>query len=938
MQKIFTPRLIIVLLVTAGCLFVTWPTMRYFIHINTMGEEPTEAQIERRNELLESPGVITLGLDLQGGADFLLTVDQDLLARRILENQAEGLREAFRRDAVDASVSIDFESIDDMSVRVQLNDERDLDFATETLEDVLGTSVELSAQGNIRNQLAQSELLLVPPSAELQESLEQAVESALRVIRRRVDEFGLTQPIVARAGPDRILVQIPGENDPERIRESLLRTAAMEFRLLHPNHEDLITEFVEDGADGVVQDGTGPVKREFLEEVEEPATGRTVMRLQDDIPGVPSGYTLRLGRRVHIDPVTGTVDPERSYDDLAYLVEARAPIVGEHLRRAAVFTDPMDHRDPIKVTIDFNRQGADLFARITSDNVGRRFAIILDDVVYSAPNIREPILGGSAQISGGFSQAEALDLSRVLNAGALPAPLQVITENTVGPTLGAESIRNSARALIIGAALIVVLMVFMYVHAGIISIFAMTLNLLLIMAILGLMGATLTLSGIGGILLTMGMAVDANILIYERLREELDSGKPLRAAINQAFDKAFSVIVDSNTTSLLPALVLVLFEVVDGSVKGFWTAIAIGLIANLYTGIVVTRTLMETWYTQFRSISVGKLRLLKNVRIPWMKYRAVGIGVSGTLAIVAAGYLIIEGPSWGIDFTGGVLTTVEIQDTQGEDRLVLLGMFEDQFDDVRAIRVVGQEQWQLTVPRVADRETGEVPTLDEIRGLISERIGDEYGERAQIMSTQSVEPFVGTEFRMTAFMTMLVACAVILSYIAFRFQWVFGAGAVITLLHDVFLALGLFKLLGHTLTLDIVSALLIILGYSVNDTIVVFDRIREKMQERHSAKLFEVFNRGINETLSRTLMTSTTTLTVVGLMFLFGGAGLSAFALVLLIGIALGTYSSIFVASALVYTYLNSRGITTAIQAKKATTRVALPKAKKAPAAGQQAR
>ncbi len=936
MQKIFTPRLIIVLLITAGCLFITWPTARYFIHINTMADPPTEEEIELRNDLLESRGVITLGLDLQGGADFLLTVDQDLLARRILENQAEGLREAFRRDDVDASVRIDFESIDDMSVRVQLNDERDLDFATETLEDVLGTTVELVAQGNIRNQLAESELLLTTRSADLQDSLERAVESALRVIRRRVDEFGLTQPIVARAGPDRILVQIPGENDPERIRESLLRTAAMEFRLLHPQHDDVVVNFIEGGADGIVADGTGPVKREFLEEVEEPATGRTVMRLQHDIPGVPSGYTLRLGRRIHTDPVTGTADPERSHEDLVYVVAAQAPLVGEHLRRAAVFTDPMDYQDPIKVTIDFNRQGADIFARITSDNVGRRFAIILDDIVYSAPNIREPILGGSAQISGGFTQAEALDLSRVLNAGALPAPLQVITENTVGPTLGADSIRSSARALMFGAALIVVIMLFMYVHAGIISIFAMTLNLLLIMAVLALMGATLTLSGIGGILLTMGMAVDANILIYERLREELDAGKPLRAAINQAFDKAFSVIVDSNTTSLLPALVLVLFEVVDGSVRGFWTAIAIGLIANLYTGIVVTRTLMETWYTQFRSISVGRLRLLKNVRIPWMKYRAVGIGVSGTLAIVSVTYLMVEGPSWGIDFTGGVLATVEIEETSAEDRLILLGMFEEQFDDVRAIRVMGKDQWQLTVPRVADRVTGEVPTLDEIRGMISGGIAGEYGDRAEIMSTQSVEPFVGTEFRMTAFMTLAVACAVILTYIAFRFQWVFGAGAVVTLLHDVFLALGIFKLLGHTLTLDIVSALLIILGYSVNDTIVVFDRIREKMQERHSAKLYEVFNRGINETLSRTLMTSTTTLTVIGIMYLFGGVGLSAFALVLLIGIALGTYSSIFVASALVYTYLNARGITTAIQAKKATTRVALPKAtKKEPAAGQ---
>jgi len=460
-----------------------------------------------------------------------------------------------------------------------------------------------------------------------------------------------------------------------------------------------------------------------------------------------------------------------------------------------------------------------------------------------------------------------------------------------------------------------------YRSAGVIAVVAMSINLLLILAVLSLMSATLTLSGIGGILLTMGMAVDANILIYERLREEIDAGKPLRAAINTAFGRAFSVIFDSNVTSMLPALVLVLFEVVDGSVKGFWLAIAIGLIANLYTGIVVTRVLMEAVYTKYKTVSIGKIRFLKNVTIKWMSYRKIGIAFSGGLTAISIIYLLVVGPSFGIDFTGGVLSVIDVPKAEvrhGD----LVKALEDDFVDARVIKVINQEgQWQVTVPQTANK-AGETPTLDAIKETMLTRLKERVDPGVTVLSSSSIDPLIGGEFKVTAILCLLVASAVILAYLAIRFQWIFGAGAVLALVHDVFLSLALFKMLGHSLTIDIVSALLIILGYSVNDTIVVFDRIRESMHNRLSANLDDIFNSAINETLSRTTLTSGSTFLAILVMYFFGGSGLSDFALILLFGVGFGTYSSIFVASVLVYVYLRKTGRTTVIAARKATTRV----------------
>lgn len=928
MQKVFTPKLFLVIALTLFCIYLTFPTAMYFTHISLMSDPPTADQIKKRDQMLKGSGLIKLGLDLQGGADFLLAVETDKLAERKLANDVEGLLAAFRTSEITASVRV-IEEQGTRFVGVKVANAAEAQVAADTLTEYLSGSRDLSLPGDAVTGLKAGEVRLAVSEDGLRSAEGEAVDAALKVLKRRLDEFGLTQPIIQKADKTRIRIQIPGETDPDRVRKTLLKTASLEFRLLHPNHDTEILPFLEKGQDAMIHRyGTGRIRADLLEEYASEDGGKKLKRLKENIAGVPSGYVLRLGRHTEVDKATGSAVKDQSFDDLAYLVKADVPLTGGNLRRASVYQDMQDIRDPIKVSISFDKQGGEVFGRVTTDNVKKRFAIMLDDLIYSAPNINEPITNGSAVISGGFTQDEARDLSLVLQAGALPAPLRVIEQNTIGPFLGADSIRGAMKALIIGAICIVIMMVFIYRVCGVIAVLAMFLNVLLILAFLSLMSATLTLSGIGGVLLTMGMAVDANILIYERLREEIAAGKPLRAAINTAFDRAFSVIFDSNLTSLMPALVLVLFEVVDGGMKGFWVALAVGLIANLYTGIFVTRVLVEAWYTHSKTLNVGNFRWFENVKIDWMGKRKLGIAFSGILTVVSVGYLVWNGPGFGIEFTGGVLTTVQVDKATTATEITRI-FTASGYEEARVIKVMNRgNQWQVTLPNAVEKATGKAKSLDEMRADIEKTLSGKF-PGAKILGSQSVDSTVGKEFQTVAILSVGLTSLIIMAYLAFQFQWIFGLGAVIALLHDVFLSMGVYKLMGHTISLDIVSALLIILGYSVNDTIVVFDRIREDMTKHLTANMHDIINVAINETLNRTLLTSGATFLSVAIMYMFGGSGLSDFALVLMMGIAFGTYSSIFIASVIVYSLLHAKGHTTVLAARKATTRVQVPKVRK---------
>ncbi|MCB2156324.1 protein translocase subunit SecD [bacterium] len=888
MDKVFNARFIFVLIVTALCLYFVWPTFDYFMFVRSLPEEPTREQVQEKRDKLAEANMIKLGLDLQGGVEFLIQVDTDQLVRQNLRDRADSLRRQFQTESVDATVEY---KEDNNTIDVKLdNPTDDAKIAADVLE---RQSSVFDWDGNAAARLGGDQALtLRPEEKQLNFETTNAIESALKTVRRRVDEYGLTQPEVVKQGFDRIRVRIPGETDPERIRKGLLRTAYLEFRLLHPNHAEVITQFT--------KPGTQIIRDEFLEDVFVEETQTTVKKLKRNIPGVPAGYQLFLGK----DTRTSNTGEVTTTENIAYLLENKAEVTGGDLRRASSITDMQDIENPYKVTLEFGPEGTEKFADVTRYHTGEQFAIVLDGEVNSAPRINEPILTGRCEISGNFTQQDAHDLALVLKAGSLQAPLKVIEENAVGASLGQDSIIDSGRALMIGGVAVVIMMIVVYNVAGVVAVLAMLLNVLLILAILSLAGATLTLSGIGGILLTMGMAVDANVLIYERLREELDSGKPMRPAMNAAFGSAFSVILDSNITSLLPALVLILFEVVEGSIRGFWTALAIGLIANLYTGLTVTRALIEVWVAKFKKISVGKLRLLNKVNFDFMAYRKIGYPISLVLIGVSVFYLTVHGVNPGIDFTGGVLATVDAKSAQVE-RADIQRAVDETFHDAKVVHVLNTTLYQVTVPQAADE------TLEDIQTTLGSIFNTDKdympANSVVIKSTQSVAQTVGAEFQWTAFWTILVASLIILGYIALRFRPVFGMGAVAALLHDLIITLGIFIVLGRSMTLDIVSGLLIVLGYSVNDTIVVFDRIRETMGEKYGRNMKEIINLAINRTLSRTLFTSGSTLLTVLAMLIFGGVGLKDFALVLLLGIITGTYSSIFVASALVDSYMTYR-------------------------------
>ncbi len=884
MNNIFSGRLIFVIVVTILSLFFVYPTAHYFTFISSMDDPPTALQAEQRNELLREKSMIKLGLDLQGGVDFLIAVDTDQLVRRKMGEHVESIRAEFQLDSVDASVRLNEEQTE---IEVVVNRAEDVKIA----EEILGAFInEGSLESDNLDEIANASVTLTKPGGTRSQIEQDSIDAALKTIKNRVDQFGLTQPVVVKQPPNRIRVQIPGETDPARIREGLLRSANLEFRLLHPQHDQLIGDFADFTAESS-DFATGIIKPEYLEEVpSEEIEGATVTRLKRDIAGLPAGYRLFLGEGKNIDN-TGEV---RIVENLAYILKDAPELTGANLRRAAALTDPQDISDPYKVTLEFDPEGSDKFAEVTTDHTGERFAIQLDGIVTSAPNINEPILYGRCEITGNFTNEEALDLALVLKAGSLPAPLKVVNEQLVGASLGADSVKDSGIALLIGGVFVIFLVIGVYRVAGVIASLAMFLNVLLILAILSLADATLTLSGIGGILLTMGMAVDANVLIYERLREELESGKPIRGALNAAFGRAFTVILDSNITTLLPALVLILFEIVEGSVKGFWTALAIGLIANLYTGLTVTRALVDSWVAGRKTISAGTWRPFHNTMFNFLGMRKIGYGISGALVTASIFYLLVHGVNPGVDFTGGVMATVETQ-TAEISRPDIEQTLTADFRDVRVVEILNKDNvFQATVPKPEGVELADV--RENVSGLLSEAFGD----NITIASLQSVDSFVGDEFKTTAFLTVLVASLIILGYVGMRFKFAFGVGAIAALVHDLLISLGIFVLLGKSLTLDIVSALLIILGYSVNDTIVTFDRVRENMTEMYGKSITEILNKSINQTLSRTLFTSGSTITVILSMLFFGGIGLRDFALILLLGMISGTYSSIFIASSIV--------------------------------------
>mgnify|MGYP000014573960 FL=1 len=712
-----------------------------------------------------------------------------------------------------------------------------------------------------------------------------AVDRALEIIRNRVDQFGVSEPIIQRQGEDKILVQLPGVVDRERAREIIGKTALLEFKLVAEADElnktlqcieenfkkekgdtfYFLSYFVPIGPDLYVRD-------DFYKDVD------SLLKLEPATACIPAGYQFLWGKKIYHEGI--------AYRPV-YLVKEEPLLTGDAVLDAVPGVGTRDNPMGVRVDLTMTREARGKWAVITGANIGRRIAIVLDGVVYSAPVVRERIPSGRSQITlGNATMEDAKTLAVVLKAGALPAPLKIVEERSVGPSLGADSIRAGIRALLLGTILVFVFMVVYYTKAGVLADLALILNLIFLLAILSAFRATLTLPGLAGIILTVGMAVDANVLIFERLREELKAGKTIRTAISTAYSKAFTTIFDANLTTFIAAIILYWFG--TGPIKGFAVTLSIGLIASFFTALFVTRVIFDAWAAKGLK-SVPMLGFIHNPNINFIGNRRKAFIFSIALIIISIGSLIAhKGPEYGIDFTGGYLMEVLFKESVKADELrgiLIKAGFE-------GATIQGYKGINGFLIKVKGEEAGVGEKLKETLHNAFKDI--------EITREEFVGPAVSKGLQVRAMWVVMLGMIGILIYVAIRFTFRFAVGAVVALLHDVIITIGALSIAGKEFTIPIIAALLTIVGYSVNDSIVVSDRIRENMKLLRKEDFETVVNRSINETLSRTIITSLTTLFVVLALFFLGGRIIHDFAYALLVGIVIGTYSSIFVVAPLV--------------------------------------
>ncbi|GHC62765.1 protein translocase subunit SecDF [Limoniibacter endophyticus] len=777
---------------------------------------------------------LTLGLDLQGGSHILLQVDrQDLINER-----ATAVRDEIRTALRDARVGYTGLTGSGQTLQVRLRDAVDAEKARTALnpltEQVSGGLFGTTLLREVEIDQPEPDLFRISLTNEgIDHRVSNAVTQSIEVVSRRINELGTTEPIIQRQGDDRILVQVPGLQDPARLKEILGQTAKLTFQMV---------------------DQSTPVQEAIQGR---PPVGTTVMYSQDE-PSVP------------------------------YLIEDRVIVSGENLVDAQA-TFEQQTNQPV-VSFRFDSRGAQRFGQATQQNVGRLFAIVLDDKVISAPQIREPILGGSGQISGNFTVQGANDLAVLLRAGALPADLTIVEERTVGPSLGADSIAAGEVAAGIGTLLVVIFMLFCYNSLGIIANLALVANIGMLIAILTTLGATLTMPGIAGIVLTIGMAVDANVLIYERVREERMSGKSLIQSFDQGFQRAMATIIDSNATAFIAAFIL--FYMGSGPVRGFAVTFVIGIATTVFTSVTLTRWLVSFWLRRFKPTEIPRgiaARLIPDgTKFPFMRLRRLTFTLSA-LATIAAGVLFMtKDMNYGIDFLGGSVIEIQSKEQVADiadvrEKLAGLNLGEVQVQEFGSPRDV--------MVKLQAQEGGDVAMQQAVEQTRA-ALGDQY----EFRRVEVVGPTVSGELALAGTLAVLASLAAMLVYIWIRFEWQFGVGAVVSTAHDIAMMVGFFVIFGIEFNLTSIAAILTIVGYSINDTVVIYDRIRENLRRYKKMPLEEVINISVNQTMSRTLLTATTTLLALFALYWFGGEVISSFTLSMIFGILIGTYSSVFIA------------------------------------------
>jgi SecD/SecF fusion protein len=917
---------------------------------------------------------LNLGLDLQGGMNVIMEVSVSEVVRALSN---------FSKDAT-------FNKAMELAESRQSNSQSDFVTLFEQAWKEVSNGARLSAvfatrenQGRISFNSNDAEVIEV-----IRAETEGAIDRSFNILRTRIDKFGVTSPNIQRQqGTGRIIIELPGVDNPERVRKLLQGTAKLEFWETYENADiiqrifdvnkllgdekkrssgkedsalaslsasgeaamdtsvqassdtsagdDLMKQLAkaDTAAEGDTSKSMAQARLEnplfalmmpavtqeqdgSSRSVKGPVVGTSSIRDTAKVNAIFARQDVRalLPRNLRLLwTVKGRGEGERFLDLIAVKTrsnDSRAPLEGDVITDAR---ESLDNMGQVEVSMTMNPEGAKTWRRMTADNIERSIAIVLDDYVYSYPTVRSEISGGMSSISGNFTVDEAKDLANILKAGKLPAPARIVEEAIVGPSLGAEAISSGLWSIVAGMLSVLLFMIAYYARAGVVANVALLANVFFIFGVLASLQAVLTLPGIAGIVLTIGMAVDANVLIFERIREELSGGKSLRLAVADGYKNAYSSIIDANVTTLLTGIILYSFG--TGPIRGFATTLIVGILCSLFSAIFISRLIIDYMVEKNKSVSFGtgwSMRLFSNLNIDFLGRRKLWYGISGTVIVAGLVSIFVQGFNLGVDFKGGRSYIIEVP--QGQKSTEIRAALAGPLTSAPEVKTFGSDtKFKITTTYLIGQQGQEVDeqverkVFEGLSPLLGGKVDFESFRDKHILSSQKVGPTIADDIKTSAVLSILISILVIGLYILLRFRKLnYSFGASIALLHDVLIVLAVFSLFwkfmpfGMEVDQAFIAAILTIVGYSINDTVVVFDRLREYLGVHHVAESQKIINSALNDTLSRTIITALTTILVVLVLFFFGGEVIKGFTFALLVGLVVGTYSSIFVASSLV--------------------------------------
>ncbi len=812
-------RFLLIVFIVAGCITFAWPpTNRPLIDV-------FQEKVQKRDANIDT--VLVKFKELQKANP---------------QSEFKNLKEAVGTNDLTKYFDFDFKTANDANALKDPN-AAILNWIQRTAAGKIRLGLDLQGGSSFLVQLQTSKLATnTTPSI--------ALQNAVEVLRKRVDRFGVAEPIIQPVGEDRIAIQMPGlsEADMESVRNAIQKAAFLEFRWVHKESPNLLKENIV------------PPGYQRMREVQENARGEKEIR--------------------------------------EYLVSKTAipGLNGKNVKTAHMSRDTLGQPE---IAFNLDTDGASAFAKVTApENRGELMAIILDGELYSAPRINDQITAGSGRITGSFTEKQAEELAAVLQ-NPLEAPLTALSEERVDPSLGKDTIRSGINSALYATIAVAAFMAVYYMFAGMVANVALITNIIVLLGVMCSIKTTLTLPGIAGIVLTVGMAVDANVLIFERIREELAKGKSLRGAIAAGYSRAFGTIFDSHVTTLISSIIL--WYMGTGTIKGFGVALTIGVAASLFTALVVTRVIFDFMLDRGWLKSFRMLHIVKSTNLDFMKLAKPAFAVSWLIIIVGVSWGLNRGFNkhdiLGIDFVGGDNLTLAFKQKVDVDKIrhvVTPIAGESQIQYQRAIAGT-DEKLRITVGIPKDGNPQAV--ADKVVSTLQSQFPQ---AGFDLKGSERVGATVGEEILRGAVVAMLLSLLGILVYVAFRYEFSFAVAAVVAILHDVLMTLGIYSLFGRELNATMVASVLTIIGFSINDTIVIFDRIREDLKMGVRGTFRELINQALNQTLSRTIITSGTVFIATMALYLFGGGAINDFAFTFLVGIITGTYSSIYIASALV--------------------------------------